>query len=364
MTAERETAAALQEVADLPADADAPELAEAVGLRYVSDDEPGVRRVGRGRGFSFEDAHGHTIVRGSPRHDHVSGLAIPPAWSDVWICPDPRGHVQAVGRDAAGRKQYIYHDRWISVRDATKFHRMGVLAHRLPAIRDTVDGHLRKRSLSRHKVLALLIALLDETLIRVGNDDYARVNGSHGLTTLRWRHVDVDGSHIHFHFTGKGGDELDVDLRHPRLARHLLTCEEIPGQRLFAYEVDGGWRDVDSGAVNDYLEEIAGERITAKDFRTWGGTVVAAEALHELPADIDDRDRDKDVLAAIDAAADRLGNTRAIARSSYVDPRLTEAYRSGRFEDAWDDDPDVVDRLSPTERAVERIIGRDAPGGG
>jgi DNA topoisomerase-1 len=348
-------------VSELPPDATADRHAEVVGLVYVSDEEPGIRRVRRGKGFSYHEPDG-TVVPDGPLKERCQRLAIPPAWTDVWICPDPNGHLQATGYDEAGRKQYRYHDHWREVRDATKFHRMGAFSRALPTIRDAVDRDLRKRSLSREKVIALVVALLDETLIRVGNDQYARTNESYGLTTLLCEHVDVQGNHVRFDFRAKSGQEREYELRHPRLARQLLKCEEIPGQRLFAYQDDDGrWRQVDSGAVNTYLRGISGDAFTAKDFRTWGGTTIVARTLRELGGFETMAEAERNILAAIDVAAERLGNTRAVCRSSYVDPRVPKAYRFARFDEVWDDDEGTVDRLSPDERAVQRILDLDLP---
>ena len=357
-TAELTVTRVLPAVSELDADATPDEHAEVVGLTYVDVDEPGVRRVRRGRGFSYVRPDGSTL-QGEER-DRVEALAIPPAWEDVWICRDPRGHVQATGIDDAGRKQYRYHPRWRSVRDATKFHRMGDFSRALPDIRDGVDADLRRHRFDRRKMVALVVALLDETLIRIGSERYVRTNGAHGLTTLEGDHVEVSGTTIRFSFPGKSGQERELAVRHRRLARQLLRCEEIPGQRLFAYEEDGAWREVDSGTVNRYLREAAGEDLTAKDFRTWGATVVAADALRELgPAE--GREAEAAVLHAIDTAAERLGNTRAVARASYVDPRVTKAYRFGELLDQWDDEPGPVGRLSAAERAVQRALELDLP---
>jgi DNA topoisomerase-1 len=347
-------------VAELPADATPDEHADAVGLVYVSDEEPGIRRQRRGRGFSYLDPDGEVLPDG-PERERCKALAIPPAWEDVWICPDPDGHIQATGIDDAGRKQYRYHPRWRSVRDATKFHRMGAFADALPRIRDRVDADLRRRTMSRERVLAVVVALLDETLIRIGSDRQPQQGGAIGLTTMACEHVDVHGTRVRFSFPGKSGQEHDIELRHPRLARQLLRCEEIPGQRLFAYQEGDDWHQVDSGMVNAYLREIAEDDLTAKDFRTWGGTVAAAERLRELGAPADQREADANVLDAIDTAAERLGNTRAVCRASYLDPRVPKAYRLGRFDEAWDDDDREVDRLAPAERAVRRIVDLDLP---
>lgn len=348
-------------ISELPSDSSPDDHAEAVGLVYVSDDEPGITRLPWGNGFTYRFADGETVPRDHPVRQRAEGLAIPPAWTDVWVCQDPRGHVQATGRDDAGRKQYLYHPRWRDVRDATKFHRMEAFGEALPTIRDTVDAHLRRRRSTRDKMLALVVALLDETLIRIGSERYARTTGAHGLTTLRGQHVQISGGTVRFSFPGKSGQDREVELRHRRLAGQLLRCEEIPGQRLFSYDTGNGWRDVASDDVNDYLREVSGDDLTAKDFRTWGGTVVAANALRDTGPPDDARDADRSILRAIDAVAERLGNTRAVARSSYVDPRVPKAYRFGRFDEAWDDEPGTIGRLSPGERAIERILSFDMP---
>ena len=326
-------------VAALPPDATADDHADAVGLVYVDDDEPGIRRVTRGRGFSYVLPDG-SVVPDGPVRERCRALAIPPAWTDVWICRDPDGHIQAVGVDDAGRKQRRNHPRWRVVRDATKFHRMEAFATALPSIREAVDSDLRRRTLARERVLALVVALLDETLIRIGSGPEPDEEAAIGLTGLGCEHVEV---------------------RHPRLARQLLRCEEIPGQHLFAYRDGDDWRQVDSGQVNDYLREVSTDELTAKDFRTWGGTVAVAEALHDLGPPHDDREAERHVLAAVDAAADRLGNTREVCRASYLDPRIPKAYRLGHFADAWDDDPGTVGRLTPAERAVRHLLSLDLP---
>ncbi len=345
-------------IAALPPDATPDDHADAVGLVYVSDDEPGIRRVRRGRGFSYLLPDGTSLPEG-PRRRRCRELAIPPAWTDVWICRDPNGHIQAVGTDDAGRKQYRYHPNWRIVRDATKFHRMEAFADALPAIREAVDADLRRHTLTRERVLALVVALLDATLLRIGSENEPGEDAAIGLTGLACEHVDVHGTRIHFSFQGKSGQEHDVELRHPRLARQLLRCEEIPGQRLFAYQHGDDWRHVDSGQVNDYLREVAGDELTAKDFRTWGGTVAAAQALHDLGPAGDDREVEANVLAAVDVAAERLGNTREVCRASYIDPRVPKAYRLGRLADTWDDEPGEKGRLTTAERAVRRILSLD-----
>ena len=271
-------------------DAASASAAREAGLRYSTDSRPGWTRHRAGRGFSYRDTDGSTI-RDAETIARIRALAIPPAWTDVWICPWPNGHLQATGRDARGRKQYRYHARWRARRDTDKFDRMLAFAKALPRIRKRCDADLARRGLPREKVLAAVVRLLELTLIRVGNDEYARLNRSFGLTTLRDRHVRVERSAIRFRFRGKSGKQHEVGLRDRRLARVVRTCQELPGQELFQYvDEDGLVRDVTSDDVNDYLRQVGGGAFTAKDFRTWAGTVLAYRALRALqPADSDDR---------------------------------------------------------------------------
>jgi DNA topoisomerase-1 len=332
-------------VTDAPTDdllaADRAEAAaEAAGLRYVTDDEPCITRRRRGRGWEYTDADGERITDAAER-ERIEAIAIPPAWTDVWICPRADGHILATGRDDKGRKQYRYHPDWRTHRDAEKFDRLYEFGSALPTIRRTADSDLRRRTLTREKVLALVVVLLDRTLIRVGNDVYAAENDSYGLTTLRSEHVDVDGSLIRLSFDAKGGAEHEAALRDARLARVVAQCDDLDGTDLFAYEDDEGQAvDVDSTDVNDYLREVTGEDITAKDFRKWGASVAALTDLVELGPVEEDRDgadgeRDTNVLHAMDAAAERLDDTREIARGSYVHPRIAEAYKEGTLHEVW-----------------------------
>lgn len=304
------------------------------GLRYSTDTRPGWTRRRAGRGFSYRDVDGATI-RDRETLARIRALAIPPAWTDVWICPWPNGHVQATGRDARGRKQYRYHARWHARRGTDKFDRMLAFAKALPRIRERCDADLARRGLPREKVLAAVVRLLELTLIRVGNDEYARLNRSFGLTTLRDRHVRVERSAIRFRFRGKSGKQHEVGLRDRRLARIVRTCQELPGQELFQYlDEDGLVRDVTSDDVNDYLREIGAGPFTAKDFRTWAGTVLAYRALRALqPADSTTASR-RNVVEAMRQTADRLGNTPAVARGSYVHPAVLEAYLDGSLGSA------------------------------
>jgi len=286
--------------------------------RYIETFGIGIRRVRRGRAFSYVDAKGHAIT--SPRVlSRIKALAIPPAWEDVWICPSPRGHIQATGRDARGRKQYRYHEDFRRMRDETKFHRMIAFADVLPKIRARVDADLRHKRNDRDKVLATVVRLLEQSLIRIGHEEYRRKNGSYGLTTMTTRHVDVRGSTIRFHFRGKSGLVRDVDVHDRELARVVSSIKDLPGEKLFQYEDDGALRTVEADDVNAYIRRVAGDDFSAKDFRTWAGTVHAALALAEKG----------DVKAAIAQTAHRLGNTAAVCKSCYVHPEVIAAFLDG-----------------------------------
>ena len=325
------------------------ESAKAAGLTYVIEGRPGLRRRHVGRGFVYVDAEGRR-VRDRATLARIRALAIPPAWRDVWICASPQGHIQAVGRDARARKQYRYHARWREMRDDTKYERMLAFARTLPPIRARVRADLARSGLPREKVLATVVRLLETTLIRVGNEEYARANGSFGLTTLRARHVAVRGAMLRFHFRGKGGKEHAVDVRDPRLARIVRRCQDLPGQELFQYVDDEGQRQtIDSADVNAYLREIAGEEFTAKDFRTWAGTVLAALALAEVASFTTPREARRNITRAVESVASRLGNTPAISRRCYVHPAVIEAYMDGVTLDAY-------------RRRAERAITEDLAG--
>jgi len=318
-----------------PADiADPQQAAACAGLAYVSDEEPGIRRRRAGKGFTYTWPDG-TRVSEEDTLERIRKLAIPPAYTDVWICPDPDGHVQATGRDTKGRKQYRYHPRWTEMREGTKFGRMLEFCRVLPKIRARVAEDLGKRGLPREKVLAAVVRLLESTLIRVGNDTYARENRSYGLTTLRDRHADIEGSEIRFGFKGKSGKRWDVSLKDRRLARVVRACQDVPGDELFQYvDEDGQPRDITSGDVNDYLREITGEDFTAKDFRTWAGTVLAAMALREFESFDSKAKAKRNVTRAIEQVASRLGNTVSVCRKSYVHPEVLNAYLEGGLLDA------------------------------
>lgn len=330
--------------------------ARSSGLRYVSDAKPGYRRKKQGKHFIFFDNSGNR-VRDEDEIIRIRKLAIPPAYRNVWICPYANGHIQATGLDAKGRKQYRYHAQWRAVRDATKFNHMLAFGEALPVIRATVREHLGLRGLPRDKVLASIVALLEKTLIRVGNDEYARANQSYGLTTLRDEHVDVSGATIRFRFKGKSGKEWNLKLADRRIANVIRACADIEGQELFKYvDDDGTVRDVSSGDVNRYLQEITGQPFTAKDFRTWTGTVLAAIALREFEACDSQTQAKKNVVAAIEAVSKRLGNTPSVCRKCYVHPEVISTYLDGRLREAIGEEiaemEDRGDGLNAAERQV------------
>ena len=299
------------------------------GLNYVTDGVAGIRRERAGKGWAFYAPDGTRIADAAERK-RIASLAIPPAWTDVWICPDPNGHIQATARDGRGRKQYRYHPRYRDTRDKSKFRRMLEFSEILPDIRERVERDLRARDLTRRQILATVVMLLDKTLIRVGNDEYARDNRSFGLTTLRERHVEVKGSKLHFSFRGKSGVDHAISITDRRLARIVQQCQDLPGYELFKYIDESGKRQtISSDDVNAYLREITGRDITAKDFRTWAGTMLAARELFTLGPAHSQREAERNMIRAIDAVAKRLGNTRAVCRKYYVHPGLVRAYLQG-----------------------------------
>ncbi|NEP18577.1 MAG: DNA topoisomerase IB [Leptolyngbya sp. SIO4C1] len=298
-------------------------------LRYVSDRTPGIQRQPWGRGFTYFYPDGSRVTSEQVR-SRIKTIGIPPGWSSVWICPDPNGHLQATGRDQKGRKQYRYHAKWRQMRSQIKFHRLLPFGQALPELRQQVQAHMQQRSSHRQRVVATVIRLLDQTLIRVGNPEYAKSNGSYGLTTLRDRHVEISGSHLKFEFRGKSGIKHEIDLSDPQLAKIVKACKEIPGYSLFQYVDAAGERQVvDSGDVNDYLQAIMGEAFTAKDFRTWAGSVTAAETLQTLGVPDSEKVASRHVSAAVKAAAKQLGNRPATCRKYYVHPAIPDAYTEG-----------------------------------
>jgi DNA topoisomerase-1 len=310
--------------------------AEAAGLRHVTDLAPGITRAGDERDWAYRLPDGTEITDAAER-ERINAIGVPPAWTDVWISPYADGHIQATGRDSRGRKQYRYHPAWRDVRDGTKFHRVGTFGHGLAALRRRTDADLGLPGLPKEKVLAAVLRLMDETLIRIGNEEYAKQNASYGLTTLRQDQVSlIGGSSMHFEFRAKSGKHQDVKLRDPRLAAVVGAVHELPGQELFQYlDHEGRVVNIGSADVNLYLRTLTGAVFTAKDFRTWGGSVTAAEALVRMGPPSSAADAKHKVLAAIDEAAARLNNTRAVARSSYIDPRVLSAYPDGRLDEAF-----------------------------
>lgn len=303
--------------------------AEIAGLRYVSDRQRGLLRTKGPGGFIYAGVDGK-VIRNRTVLDRIRAIAVPPAWTDVWICPDPRGHIQATGRDAKGRKQYRYHAAWHAFRDETKFDRMETFARALPLIRRRTRSDLAQSGLPRSKVLATIVRLLEKSLIRVGNEEYARQNRSFGLTTLRNRHVQVNGATLRFQFRGKSGVRHSVGVNDRRLARVVKQCRDLPGQELFQYlDETGAAQGVDSGDINRYLQHMTSQAFTAKDFRTWWATVLAVAALREFRTAHTKTQTEKNVLVALDAVSGVLGNTRAVCRKSYVHPGVVECYANG-----------------------------------
>ena len=317
--------------AELPVEivTDPAESAKAAGLRYVSDGKPGLKRLKRGKNFRYTTADGGA-VRDVETLGRIKSLVIPPAWNDVWISPWANGHLQATGRDVKGRKQSRYHPRWREIRDETKYERMSHFADALPTIRERVQHDLGLPALPRKKVLATIVSLMEATLIRVGNEEYARENKSYGLTTMRNRHVEVEGSKITFTFQGKSRVHHTINLEDRRLAKIIQRCEDIPGYELFQYlDHEGEAHSIDSTDVNEYLREISGEHFTAKDFRTWAGSVLACMTLKELGPYETVTQAKKNVVDAIKSVAERLGNTPSVCRKCYVHPAVLEAYLGG-----------------------------------
>jgi DNA topoisomerase-1 len=304
--------------------------AKVAGLRYINDGAtPGIRRVGKPGRFRYLNTRGRAI-KDPAELQRIRSLAIPPAWTDVWICPHPLGHLQATGRDARGRKQYRYHTWWREVRDEVKYGRLAAFAQALSVIRKRTRADLNGPGLTRKRVLAAVVQLLEKTLIRVGNEEYARDNRSYGLTTMRDQHATIAGAHLNFEFRGKSGIQHAVDLRDARLARLVKACRDLPGYELFQYiDEDGRRQSVDSSDVNTYLREMTGEAFTAKDFRTWAGTLMAAKALAEVPTFASAAEAKRNILKVVEQVAKRLGNTKAVCRKCYIHPAVIDAYLAG-----------------------------------
>jgi DNA topoisomerase I len=341
---------------------DPAESARAAGLRYVTDTKPGIQRRPWRKTFRYFDAHG--AVRDGEALARIKSLVIPPAWTEVWICPDPKGHLQVTGRDARGRKQSRYHPRWREVRDETKYERMIVFGAALPTIRDRVEQDLSTPGLPRQKVLATIVRLMETTFIRVGNEEYARQNHSYGLTTMRNKHVDIEGSTVTFSFQGKSGVKHTIDITDRRIAKIVQRCQDIPGYELFQYvDKDGTQHSIDSSDVNDYLREISRQDFTAKDFRTWAGTVLACELLHKFEAFESETQAKRNVVQAIKSVAARLGNTPSVCRKCYVHPAVLDSYMSGAMLEkvegrVHEKDTDSSEALQQQERYLLNLLRR------
>jgi DNA topoisomerase-1 len=338
------------------------DMAKAAGLRYVSDRQPGYHRRRRGRGFTYIDWQGKAVEDTGLRQ-RFSQLVIPPAWRDVWICREENGHILAVGRDEAGRKQYIYHPAWAQVRDQVKYSKLLAFGEALPDLRKQVAAALRQRKLTREKVTALVITLMEETLIRIGNDEYARNNDSYGLTTLQDDHVSFDHNTVIFEFRGKSGKEHEIALADKRLAQMVKACQDLPGQRLFQYYDElGNLVGLTSTDVNSYLREATGFDFTAKDFRTWGGTVLAARLLHECGPARNKTELKKQLVATVKEVAQALGNTPAVCRQSYIHPIIFAAYEQNQLPDFYCHTEEECTKLQHTldELAVLTLLQKSS----
>jgi DNA topoisomerase I len=348
---------------EAPSDAvaDSIEAAHQAHLRYISTDVPGISRCRSGKNFFYKSPDAKRITDDETLA-RIRSLVIPPAWTNVWICAAANGHIQAIGRDARGRKQYRYHPRYRAVRDEAKYDRMMAFAKALPHIRRRTATDLAKPGLPREKVLAAIVRVMEKTLIRVGNEEYAKQNKSFGLTTIHNRHATVRGKKIHFEFRGKSGVEHEIDLEDPRLAKIVRKCQDLPGEELFGYlNEDGRVVDVNSADVNEYLREIAGDHFTAKDYRTWAGTVLAATALKEIEAFDSKAQAKKNVLRAIERVAKRLGNTTAVCRKCYIHPAIIDSYLDGTLSEllsrkAGRELSRSIGKLPPQEAAILGLL--------
>jgi DNA topoisomerase I len=343
---------------------DPKEAAASAGLRYVSDESPGIKRWRKGASFVYYDKEGKRI-RNPLELKRIRSLAIPPAWEKVWICAQANGHLQATGIDAKGRKQYRYHPTWRTVRDEAKFERLLSFAEVLPKIRAKVDEDMRRADLSREKVLATIVRLLEISLIRIGNEEYAKENNSFGLTTMRNRHVEVEGATIKFQFRGKSGKKHNVEVSDRRVARIIQKCQDLPGQQLFQYENQpGDVAAIGSEDVNDYLQRITGQPFTAKDFRTWAGTILAAIALGKMEEVDSQTLAKKNIVTAIEAVAGLLGNTVAICRKCYIHPAVPTSYLEGTLARTLRVKADAqiaehLHELKPEEAAVITLLRQE-----
>jgi DNA topoisomerase I len=344
----------------LDLDRDYVQTAKSAKLRYVSDATPGITRQRRGNGFAFY--FNRTLLKDADELQRIRKLAIPPAWTKVWICPFSNGHIQATGLDARGRKQYKYHSLWTSARNETKFHRLYEFGKALPSLRLQLEKDLSLRDLSQPRVLATIVSLMERTYIRVGNEDYNKMYGSHGITTLKDNHVEVKGSELRFSFTGKRGIAHSVALRSRRLARIVQQCKDIPGKELFQYIDENGKRQpVDSGMVNSYIKDAAGGDFTAKDFRTWAGTLNLLQSFCSLGEAVSETECKKKIVIALDEVSRKLGNTRTVCRKYYVHPGIIELYEKnslGQYLKELEkiEEPDMKSGLTSEEKTLMKIL--------
>lgn len=359
---ERQSKVPAQSTPVLPRTTDPVKAAQAARLRYVSDAQPGIRRVSRGKGFAYYWPDNRP-VRDQETLSRIRSLVIPPAWTSVWICPDPAGHLQATGRDDRDRKQHRYHPRWREVRDVTKYDRMLVFAQALPSVRRQVTELLKSPGLAREKVLATIVRLLEVSLVRVGNSEYARNNKTFGLTTFQDRHAKVNGEKLHFYFKGKSGKWHDITVEDRRMARIVKSCQDLPGQDLFQYLDENQQRhDVTSDDVNQFIAQLTGEDFTAKDFRTWAGTVLTAQTLCQMEPPQTKAQIKSNVAQAVKLAAARLGNTVSVCRKCYVHPLIIDAYSRGDLrlqvppEKEPESAPSDLDHLTADEQAVLNFL--------
>ncbi|RIJ41801.1 DNA topoisomerase IB [Pontibacter oryzae] len=343
--------------------ADPSKSAAWAGLRYTSDDKPGYTRKGAGKGYYYLDNKGQRL-EDEKELARIKALVIPPAWTDVWICKSVKGHLQATGRDAKGRKQYIYHPQWQQARNLTKFDRMIEFGKCLPELREQIDADISTRNLDRRKVTALVLSLMDNALIRIGNRHYAKSNKSYGLTTLRDKHVKINGSSIKFSFRGKKGVEHEIDLKDRRLAKLVKKCRDIPGYDLFQYyDEDGNRQVLESGDVNEYLREVTKYDFTAKDFRTWGGTVRMVECLEKVIEEKEDGDKEKTIREAVKTVAKGLGNTPTVCTKYYIHPEVVNMFREDRllkYLERHNAENSPENHLSSTEQFVLKMLKRVA----
>ena len=347
----------------LKIDIDYKKAAEIANLVYVSDSGPGINRQRKGKGFSytFKDK----LVKQPHVLERIQSLVIPPAWENVWICPLPNGHIQVTGFDVRKRKQYRYHPKWNELRDKTKFHRLYEFGLVLPAVRNCLQDHLASNELSAQKVMALVISLMERTYIRIGNISYEKMNGSFGLTTLKDKHVQANGSDIHFSFTGKKGIEHRITLKSKRLAKLVKQCRDIPGKELFQYyDADGLHHSIDSGMVNQYIKEISGQEFTAKDFRTWAGSLNMLRALKSVDEAIDETIRKKNIVAALDIVSKQLGNTRSVCKKYYVHPSLISLYEENNLAGYLKEldnveEPDTSTGYTTAEKVLLKILQKE-----